>query len=326
MTTIDTHTPLNGKTATPAAEACPASLETERIAVAPGEIQFDPHNAKKHTAEAIRILADNIAQLGLINDPLLYRAEGCYRLIAGEGRIRAVLLLGWKTVHVRCLASPPSEQQRRDLALVDNLLQEDLDPLSFGLYCLDEMTRTGRSARELAKVLSNKKDPSTITRCVALATKLPQDLHHCLRSNELPPAVARVLTGLHPNAEKQRHFARLYTSGAVKTGQALAAAIRTDKNGDGQAAGVAGFTCVENGCKITVTLPGEDLAPAETALRNVLKHLRDQGVGRDLKHFTDFLEKMARAAKKASELQQAQDALNAHVKLTPKSEKGESHA
>jgi ParB/RepB/Spo0J family partition protein len=296
-----------------AALVSPSSpLESERIKVKLAVLSLDLHNAHKHSPEAIDFLATSIAEKGLINEPLVYRDQGTGRLtlIAGEARVRAMIQLGWEATYVRCLQGAFTEQQLRDLALIDNLLKEEIDPLAFGLYCKDEMDRSGRSARELAKVLSNKVNASTITRNVALVNKLPTDLHELIRSSQLPPAVARVLTGLKDDDTK-RHFARLYVEGQVKSGAELAAAIKAARNG--QAAAPAGsFICEEEGCKITVNLsPGGNLTAAETALRVVLEDLRKHGK-RGLEHWKTFLAKKKAHAKKAAELKAAQEALTRH--------------
>ncbi len=55
---------------------------------------------------------------------------------------------------------------------------------------------------------------------------------------------------------------------------------------------------------MTVTLLGGDLAGAESALRVVVKDLREHG-GQGLAHFKEFLARKARAARKAAELQKA---------------------
>jgi ParB/RepB/Spo0J family partition protein len=287
-------------------------LDAELIEITQAEFDFDPANAVKHTAESIRRLADNIAAYGLLNNPLVYRdpETGRYRLIAGEGRLRALRLLNWPTVWVRCLKSKPGEQQARDLALIDNLMQEELDPLAFGLYCHDDMRRTGRSARELAKVLQDKFSASTITKHAALVRKLPQDLLQAVREGRLPPAVARVLTPL-PDDEMKRQFARLYLDGQVKSGAELAAAIRDAKNGKA-AGGQDSFHLEESAIRLTVQFPGGSLPAVEAVLKNLLKDLREHG-HKGLAHFKELLAKKANTRRKAAELDAAQSELASHT-------------
>ncbi len=290
-----------------------AAYDTERIKVPIADISFHLHNAHKHSPEAINFLAASIAERGLINEPLVRLEEKTqrYAMIAGEARVKAMIQLGWESTYVRCLKGALTDQQVRDLALIDNLLKEDIDPLAFGLYCLDEKNRTGRSARELAKVLSNKVDASTITRAIALANNLTGDIHELIRSGKLPPAAARPLTGLKDDDTKRR-FARMYVEGKVKTAAELAAAVKAAKNGKATGA-TANFTCEENGVRIAVTLPpGADLAAAAAALRIVLEDLRKHAKS-GLNHWKTFLAKKKDHAKKAAELEAAQKALSEHA-------------
>jgi ParB/RepB/Spo0J family partition protein len=284
--------------------------QAREIEIALDLIAFDEANGLKHTEESTRRLADSIREQGLLNPPLVYEDAGRYRLLAGEGRCLALRLLGWTVTRVRLYPGKPDPQQARDLALIDNLVREDLDPLAFGLYCRDDMARTARSARELAKVLQNKYSPTTITRAVALVNKLPEDLIAMIRARQLPPAVARTLTGLGDDDAKRR-FAKLYADGTIKTGEELAEAVRAGKkNGHAAPAPGGSFTWedIQAGVTIAVTLPGQDPAPAEAVLKSLAKDLHDHG--KSLSHFKEFL---ARKAK----LQAAEAALSGHVSSPP---------
>lgn len=311
---VSAPAPLTERTETALVSPAPA-LDYERIKVKVRGIQFDLLNAHKHLDEYIEKLAANIKERGLINEPLvrLDPSTRRYLLIAGEARVRAMIRLGWEDTHVRCLKGAFTEQQLRDLALVDNLLKEEIDPLAFGLYAKDEMARSGRSARELAAVLSNKVSASTITRHLALVNNLSDDLLDLIRSGQLPPAAARLLTGLKEDTAK-RHFAALYCNREIRTTDDLAAAIRNFKSGNAKAAAPAGsFICEEEGCKITVNLPpGGSLTAAETALKIVLDDLRKHGGKRGLDYWKTFLAKKKAHARKAAELKAAQDVLSRH--------------
>src|SRR5262249_44865388 len=160
---------------------------------------------------------------------------------------------------------------------------EDLEEIERGLAYLDYTTRYQCTATALAKKLG--KHVSTITRAVALVQKLPPDIRDLIGSGpgKLPPFAARQLVRL-PDAASKRRCAALYVEGTAKTAPELAAAI---KNRSGTAPAIpAGFTCEQDGVKLTVTLPpGQDLATAAAALRTLLKDLKDQGVGKGLEHF-----------------------------------------
>jgi ParB-like chromosome segregation protein Spo0J len=284
------------------------SFETERISAELADLAFDPHNANKHSAEGIAALAASIAAIGVLEDPIVYRSNGQLCLLAGEGRVRAMLRLGWKTAYVRCLLGAVSGQQARDYGLIHNVLAEKIDLYAFGLYCRDEMQRSGRSARQLAQVLQNKYSPSTITRAVARIEKLAPALHQWMREGRLPGDAANALTTL-PDPDAQQRFARLYLDGQVKTAQELAAAIKAARQG--HAAGApSSFTAQAGGLAITVTLPagGEPAhaAPALRALaRDVLAH------GSSLAALKDYLARKQKLDTARQAAQAAEDALNA---------------
>ncbi len=77
---------------------------------------------------ALQDLADSIAQHGLLQ-PITVRTleDGYYQIIAGERRWRAARLAGLTQVPVRIIEA--DEQKAQELALVENLQREDLNPL-----------------------------------------------------------------------------------------------------------------------------------------------------------------------------------------------------
>ena len=81
---------------------------------------FDP--------EALEMLAESIRTYGLIQ-PITVRPldGGFYQIIAGERRWRASRMAGLKEVPVRILTA--DEQRAMEMALVENLQREDLNPI-----------------------------------------------------------------------------------------------------------------------------------------------------------------------------------------------------
>ena len=228
-----------------------------------------------------------------------------FHMVDGHRRARCARCAGLLTVPARKLSRQPTEDESTIVALVGNTQRKNISDVEFGMACLALLPTYG-TASEIAKVVH--KSVPTVTRAIRLVERLPPDIRAQVKPEGLPPAVAQVLTGLHPDAEKQRRFARMYLDKTVTTADQLAAAIKANGKAD---AAVAGFSCIENGCKIAVTLPGQDLAAAEIALRQVLKDLRDHG--HSLEHFKQFLEKKAKAALAAEKLQAARAALDAHA-------------
>lgn len=78
--------------------------------------------------EALETLADSISQYGLIQ-PIVVRKldSGYYQIIAGERRWRASRLAGLTDVPVRIIEA--DDRLTAELALVENLQREDLNPI-----------------------------------------------------------------------------------------------------------------------------------------------------------------------------------------------------
>ena len=83
---------------------------------------------KRFDPEALEILAESIRTYGLIQ-PITVRPldSGFYQIIAGERRWRASRMAGLKEVPVRILTA--DEQRAMEMALVENLQREDLNPI-----------------------------------------------------------------------------------------------------------------------------------------------------------------------------------------------------
>ena len=78
--------------------------------------------------DSLQELAESIAQYGLIQ-PILVRKldSGYYQIIAGERRWRASRLAGLTEIPVRIIKA--DDRRTAELALVENLQREDLNPL-----------------------------------------------------------------------------------------------------------------------------------------------------------------------------------------------------
>ena len=78
--------------------------------------------------EALAALADSIEQYGLIQPITVRKLDtGYYQIIAGERRWRASRLAGLTEVPVRVIEA--DDRRTAELALVENLQREDLNPI-----------------------------------------------------------------------------------------------------------------------------------------------------------------------------------------------------
>lgn len=154
---------------------------------------FDP--------EALQLLAESIAAHGVIQ-PLTVRAVegGYYQIIAGERRWRAARLAGLDEVPVNVIEA--DDREVMELALIENLQREDLNPIEeaqgfrtlmedYGLTQEQAASRVGKSRPAVANAL----------RLLAL----DEELTELVRDGRLSPGHARALLSLKD--EKLRHSA-----------------------------------------------------------------------------------------------------------------------
>ena len=113
--------------------------------------------------DALQELADSIAQYGLIQ-PITVRKlnTGYYQIIAGERRWRASRMAGLTEVPVRVIEA--DDRRTAELALVENLQREDLNPIEeakgyrtlieeYGLTQEEAASRVGKSRPAVANAL-----------------------------------------------------------------------------------------------------------------------------------------------------------------------------
>lgn len=112
---------------------------------------------------ALSELADSISRNGVLQ-PLLVRpmTDGTYQLVAGERRWRASRLAGLTEVPV--VIKEMSDEQAMEIALIENLQREDLNPIEeaeglkllidrYGLTQEEAAVRVGRSRPAIANAL-----------------------------------------------------------------------------------------------------------------------------------------------------------------------------
>ena len=161
------------------------SVDVERIIPSP----FQPRRA--FDQNKIEELAASIRNQGIIQ-PLVVRAKGSqFELIAGERRWRAALQAGLEQVPI--VVREASDQEALQLALVENLQREDLNPIeeANGYRKLQEQFQW--SQEEVAeKVGKSRPTVANALRLLSLPTEVQQEIV----SGNLPVGQARALLGL----------------------------------------------------------------------------------------------------------------------------------
>lgn len=181
-------------------ESSPAGITLRMAEVEPNAGQ----PRKFFDDESLGALAESIRQHGVLT-PLLVRRQtnGSYQIIAGERRWRAARMAG--LTHIPVVITEADDRQATEIALIENLQREDLNPMEeaqgfsslirdYGLTQEDVAARVGRSRPAVAN-------------CLRLLS-LPENLQKMVASGELSEGHARAVLGLNgtelqPKAVKQ---------------------------------------------------------------------------------------------------------------------------
>ncbi|HNB90493.1 MAG TPA: ParB/RepB/Spo0J family partition protein, partial [Plasticicumulans sp.] len=143
-------------------------------------------------------LADSVRRLGVI-EPVAVRplGEGRYEILAGEMRWRAAQQAG--LVELPVIVHDVDDRTAASMALVENLLRRDLDPIEEAHALARLGSEFGLRNRELAELLSRSE--SAISRTLGLLALAP-GVQALLQARRLDAGHARVLLGL-PEADQE---------------------------------------------------------------------------------------------------------------------------
>ena len=144
---------------------------------------------KEFDEAALADLADSIREHGVIQ-PLLVRPlpSGGYQLVAGERRWRASRLAGLKEVPVRVIEA--DDRRTAELALVENLQREDLNPIEEAKGYKTLIDEFGLTQEETAKSVGRSRP--AVTNALRLLSLSPKVLE-MVQKNQLSAGHARAL-------------------------------------------------------------------------------------------------------------------------------------
>jgi ParB family chromosome partitioning protein len=149
-------------------------------------------------------LAQSIKSNGIIQ-PILVRKDGAaYRIIAGERRWRAAQRAGLQRVPVVVREVPQGDKKLLELALIENVQRENLNPVDEALAYQRLAEDFSLTQDQIAAAVG--KDRSSVANFMRLL-KLPEEIRGDLAAGALSTGHARALLSL-PDATAQRQAAR----------------------------------------------------------------------------------------------------------------------
>lgn len=200
-------------------DAAPSFESDTRIETLPlREIEPDPGQPRKtFDDETLAELSASIAEHGLLQ-PIAVRPKpsGGYLIVAGERRWRASRMAGLTEVPV--IVKDVTDEQAMELALVENLQREDLDPVEEAAGIRELMTRCNLTQEQAARKLG--KSRSALANSLRLLS-LPETVLELLKGGFITIGHAKVVLGL-PAPELQEEAAQMIADNQLNVRQAEA--------------------------------------------------------------------------------------------------------
>ena len=144
------------------------------------------------------------------------KPSGGYLIVAGERRWRASRMAGLTEVPV--IVKDVTDEQAMELALVENLQREDLDPVEEAAGIRELMTRRDLTQEQAARKLG--KSRSALANSLRLLS-LPETVLELLKSGFITIGHAKVVLGL-PTPELQEEAAQMIADNQLNVRQAEA--------------------------------------------------------------------------------------------------------
>lgn len=178
-------------------------VEVEKIVPNP----FQPR--REFDEDKLRELSESIRMYGVLQ-PLtvtrkeVYNEDGSFRteyeLIAGERRLRASRLAGLEQVPVLIRSGEQTEQEKLELAIIENLQREDLNAVDRALAFKQLADMFNLSHADVAKKVGRSRE--YVSNSIRLLS-LPEPILQSLKRGEISEGHARTLLMLKERPEEQ---------------------------------------------------------------------------------------------------------------------------
>ncbi len=162
------------------------------------ELEANPLQPRRHFEQtALEELAATIREHGILTPVVVRRAREGYQVIAGERRIRAARMAGLS--RIPAVVREASDAQALQVALVENLQREDLNPVEAAEAYRRLVDEFGLTQEEVAGRLG--RDRSSVANALRLL-RLPKRIREDLAAGVLSEGHARALLGLEKPADQ----------------------------------------------------------------------------------------------------------------------------
>jgi len=164
-------------------------------------IEVEPNREqprKVFNQESLEELAESIKTYGIIQPIVVAKQEGYYSIVAGERRWRAAKLAGLEEIPA-IIRNNEDEQTNKEIALIENIQREDLNPFEKALGIRHLMEKYGMTQEQVAKKLG--KSRSSISNTVRILYLAP-DVLELVKQGKLTEGHCKALAGIE-DADRQ---------------------------------------------------------------------------------------------------------------------------
>lgn len=160
---------------------------------------------KNFDEDALLELAESIKQFGLLQPILVQDRKDYYEIIAGERRWRAAKLAGLKEVPV--IIKNLTEQEIVEIALIENIQREDLNPIEEALAYKKLLEEFNLKQDEVAERVS--KSRTAVTNSMRLL-KLSEEVQRMIIDEMITTGHARALLGVTDSEQQYLLAQRIF--------------------------------------------------------------------------------------------------------------------
>ena len=173
------------------------------------KIEPNPHQPRRNfDVGELTSLAESIRDHGILQPLLVTKQEidipfGLdvkYQLIAGERRWRAAKMIGMREVPVIIRAAETPDREKLELALIENVQREDLNPLERARAFERLISEFGLMQKEVAERIGKSRE---VVANAMRILRLPQEIQSAIASNLITEGHARALLTLENSSEAQ---------------------------------------------------------------------------------------------------------------------------
>jgi ParB family chromosome partitioning protein len=183
----------------------PAEPAAGVLEVDPNKILTNPSQPRKSfSLNELEELKASIQRDGILQPVLVRERGGNYELIAGERRLRAAKDLGLTAVPAVVVEA--SDDRMLELALIENIHRENLNPIEMGEAFRQLLELKGWTQEELSRNLSLSRP--AVTNALRLL-ELPEDIQNAIARGQITMGHAKVLLSISDAKEQRLLFEKI---------------------------------------------------------------------------------------------------------------------